>query len=292
MRPLSLVRALRQMSESPRSKWTLLRRKRSIATLPPLLSKIPATKVVPITEGTDKKKSNFKTPTVSLPGGQDLRERAQSLASRRHSTIQYQLAAARFNTSLQQTRRDNYLEKQEQPPDESLDTVWDEYVKAVASRRKVDGTKRKAGRGLARRLESLGMYMDACAHRRSSQAPALKPDLRQSELQKFEVLRRTVQGHKARSPRFHPDAQPSGGRARPGLGQAALQAAGLRRRSSVRVVHQPTASKDEGQAALQAAGLRRRSSVRVVPQLTTAKDDDCDGPKSKDARRQRQTASK
>ena len=168
----------------------LLRRRRSIVAHPPLLSKVPATKVVPISTQ-EQKIEKYKTPTVSLPGGQDLRARANSIANRRHTLIQYQLAAAKFNTSLRHTRREGYMEKQE-PEQESLDFAWDEYVKAVASRRHSEAsrTNKKAGRGLGRQLEALRMYMES---RRSSQAAVNAPNLRQSELQKFEVLQQTVQ---------------------------------------------------------------------------------------------------
>ena len=139
---------------------------------PPLLSKVPATKVVPISTQ-EQKIEKYKTPTVSLPGGQDLRARANSIANRRHTLIQYQLAAAKFNTSLRHTRREGYMEKQE-PEQESLDFAWDEYVKAVASRRHSEAsrTNKKAGRGLGRQLEALRMYMES---RRSSQAAVNKP---------------------------------------------------------------------------------------------------------------------
>ena len=215
---------------------------RGASVVLPLLTKKPAQKSVNITDpqrGDNASVSKFESAVVRLPGATDLRARACSLVNRRHTLIQWQLTAARFNTSLQLAHRGDHH-------GDDMDVVWDEYVKAAAEKRRCADSSRPGRRGLAKQLDQLSTYMEAYGTRRSSLAAQRRHDvhqnLRGSQLRQFEVLRKMV------SPR--PRAGPS------------------------RCVHidntvtVPTSSKQEGNSAT-APLLRRRKSVRLIPFMGT-----------------------
>ena len=133
---------------------------------------------------------SYNTPLASLPGGVDLRERACSISLRRHTIIQVQLAAAHINTSVKRSTdaRETH---------ESLTRVWEDYVKTCADKRRLTDSKGRKKVALSKQLDKLGAYLrgnEPVIARRNSLLPPARPppSLRQSEVRKFEVLRKTA----------------------------------------------------------------------------------------------------
>ena len=140
------------------------RSRRVSVTLPPLLTKVPATKTIPIAAPRRDGVRKYDSAPCRVPGtSENLRERALSLANRRHTVIQCQLTAARFNSSL-----NTYSHRTAEQ------SIWDEYVKVVSCKRDTDGAQKR--HGLEKDLEQLSMRIEtACPTRRSDADTNSKP---------------------------------------------------------------------------------------------------------------------
>jgi hypothetical protein len=111
-------------------------------------------------------------------GGDELRALANDHADRRHTVIQLELAAAHF-----ETRRRGMVGMPSEP------SVWDEFITAESHKLRMAQKRR---RSLRTQLDALSMYMDRGSMLKRGAKPAVLKDLRTSDLQRFEVLRKQL----------------------------------------------------------------------------------------------------